>query len=146
MDVLVWVLLAAAVAVVVYALRRVGRRRAVRVRGFRAVAPDRLPPGVPRPREVHWAAVPFEDGSGVKDRPCLVLAANAERVVVAKITTREYPPARPVRLPAGTVDDRRGRVSWVEPANVRVLSVGAFRRRAGAVDGAVWDQVRRRAR
>lgn len=90
---------------------------------------------VPRRGEVWWAEVPFEDGPGSKDRPCLVLAVRGTSVRVAKITTKrhaELPGVLP--LPAGIVDDAAGRQSYLETGELRDVPLPAFRRHAGAVD------------
>ncbi|MEK8143470.1 type II toxin-antitoxin system PemK/MazF family toxin [Streptomyces sp. M10(2022)] len=46
--------------------------------------------GKPRPGEIWWAQVPYEDGPGSKDRPCLVLSVRGSTVVVAKITSKHH--------------------------------------------------------
>ncbi|GAB2447012.1 type II toxin-antitoxin system PemK/MazF family toxin [Streptomyces incanus] len=114
--------------------------------------------GRPRPTEIWWADVPYEDvprvGDGVsggdgasKDRPCLVLAVRGERVTVAKITTRfRDGRAGVIPLPPGSVGDARGRASFLETDELREVPVREFRRRVGVVDPAVWDRVRYLAR
>ncbi|RVU24440.1 type II toxin-antitoxin system PemK/MazF family toxin [Streptomyces antnestii] len=101
----------------------------------------------PRPGEIWWALVPYEDGPGGKDRPCLVLAVRRRRVRVAKITSKYHDErAGVIALPPGSVGDAHGRPSFLEPDELREVPVGDFRRRAGLVDPAVWDQVRHLAR
>ncbi|MEU9337418.1 type II toxin-antitoxin system PemK/MazF family toxin [Streptomyces sp. NPDC048290] len=97
----------------------------------------------PRAGEIWWALVPFEDGPGGKDRPCLVLAVRGRRALVAKITTK-YRDERAgvIALPPGSVGDARGRPSFLETDELRRVPVRDFRRRAGAVDPALWDRVR----
>ncbi|WAX79795.1 type II toxin-antitoxin system PemK/MazF family toxin [Streptomyces sp. KMM 9044] len=114
--------------------------------------------GRPRPAEIWWADVPYEDvpeaGNGVpsgdgasKDRPCLVLAVRGERATVAKITTRfREGRAGVVPLPEGSVGDARGRASFLETDDLREVPVRKFRRRVGVVDPAVWDRVRHLAK
>ncbi|MFJ6383755.1 type II toxin-antitoxin system PemK/MazF family toxin [Kitasatospora sp. NPDC092039] len=100
--------------------------------------------GVPQPREIWWAQVPFEDGPGSKDRPCLVLRVHGRTATVAKITSRhraERPGVLP--LPPGSVGDRQGRTSWLETDELREVPLSAFRRRSGTVDGQVWARARR---
>lgn len=103
--------------------------------------------GRPRPAEIWWANVPFEDGPGAKDRPCLVLAVRGSRATVVKITSKHHE-ERPgvLALPAGTVGDARGRASFLETDELRQVPVREFRRRVGEVDPALWDQVRRLTR
>ncbi|MFH8883835.1 type II toxin-antitoxin system PemK/MazF family toxin [Streptomyces californicus] len=101
----------------------------------------------PRAGEVWWADVPYEDGPGSKDRPCLVLSVRGRgrggTALVAKITSKHHE-ERPgvIALPAGTVGDRQGRQSFLETDELREVRLAAFRRRVGAVDGALWDRVR----
>ncbi|WP_221355880.1 type II toxin-antitoxin system PemK/MazF family toxin [Streptomyces beigongshangae] len=114
--------------------------------------PTRRPPGRsdgagrpprPRPAEIWWANVPFEDGPGAKDRPCLVLSVRGRRAVVAKITTKHHDERDGViALPAGSVGDARGRASFLETEELRGVPVREFRRRVGEVDPRVWEQVR----
>ncbi|MBT2410740.1 type II toxin-antitoxin system PemK/MazF family toxin [Streptomyces sp. ISL-12] len=104
------------------------------------------PPGArvrPRPAEIWWATVPYEERGGGKDRPCLVLSVRGRRAVVAKITTR-YREGRGgvIALPPGSVGDARGRASFLDTGELRKVRVGDFRRRVGVVDPALWDQVR----
>ncbi|MEV6166264.1 type II toxin-antitoxin system PemK/MazF family toxin [Streptomyces sp. NPDC052052] len=98
----------------------------------------------PRPGEIWWAEVPYEDGPGAKDRPCLVLSVRGDSARVAKITSK-YHEGRPgvIALPAGAVGDARGRASFLETDELREVTVRLFRRRVGAVDPGVWEQVRK---
>ncbi|WP_329554659.1 type II toxin-antitoxin system PemK/MazF family toxin [Streptomyces sp. NBC_00696] len=98
----------------------------------------------PRPAEIWWANVPYEDQPGAaKDRPCLVLAVRGRKVTVAKITSRQHEGRGGViPLPAGAVDDAQGRASYLETDELRKVSVSEFRRRVGVVDPVLWDQVR----
>ncbi len=87
--------------------------------------------------------MPFEDGPGAKDRPCLVLVVRGDRVTVVKITSK-YHDERPgvIPLPPGAVGDARGRPSYLETDELRQVRLSDFRRRVGVVDRALWDQVR----
>lgn len=87
--------------------------------------------------------MPYEDGPGAKDRPCLVLTVRGKRVTVAKITSK-YHDERPgvIPLPPGAVGDAQGRPSYLETDELREVSVRDFRRRVGVVEPALWDQVR----
>ncbi|MEW1903079.1 type II toxin-antitoxin system PemK/MazF family toxin [Streptomyces sp. NPDC086147] len=101
----------------------------------------------PKAGEIWWADVPFEDGPGSKDRPCLVLAVRGSGALVAKITSRHHE-ERPgvIALPPGTVGDARGRPSFLETDELRNVPVADFRRRVGETDPALWDRVRHLAR
>ncbi|MZG04758.1 type II toxin-antitoxin system PemK/MazF family toxin, partial [Streptomyces sp. SID5614] len=102
---------------------------------------------VPRAGEVWWADVPYEDGPGSKDRPCLVISVRGRgrgrTALVAKITSKHHE-ERPgvIALPAGAVGDRRGRQSFLETDELREVRIASFRRRVGAVDPGVWERVR----
>ncbi|MER6999895.1 type II toxin-antitoxin system PemK/MazF family toxin [Streptomyces sp. NPDC000410] len=97
----------------------------------------------PRPGEIWWANVPYEDGPGTKDRPCLVLRVHGGEARVVKITSK-YHDERPgvIPLPPGSVGDTHGRPSFLETDELREVRVGDFRRRVGVVDPLLWDQVR----
>ncbi|MFJ8827256.1 type II toxin-antitoxin system PemK/MazF family toxin [Streptomyces sp. NPDC102467] len=133
---LVAVVLLALVATLVDGWGRGSRRRRLRT-GSAAVADG------PRPAEIWWALVPYEDGPGGKDRPCLVLALRGDSALVAKITSRQHE-ERPgvIALPRGAVGDARGRASFLETDELREVPVRDFRRRAGVVDPGLWDRVR----
>ncbi|MEU9847359.1 type II toxin-antitoxin system PemK/MazF family toxin [Streptomyces sp. NPDC047985] len=111
-----------------------------------AAGPGRVPEKGrgPRPGEIWWAEVPYEDGPGVKDRPCLVLRVRGGSALVAKITSKNHG-GRPgvVALPAGAVGDARGRASFLETDELREVAVRVFRRRVGVVDPEVWERVRK---
>ncbi|MFD8303237.1 type II toxin-antitoxin system PemK/MazF family toxin [Streptomyces sp. NPDC059690] len=146
MDTSWWLALAAVVLLALVATLVDGWGRGRRPAGRRTRPPGR--PGErgrqrPRPAEIWWANVPFEDGPGGKDRPCLVLVVHGERATVAKITSK-YHDERPgvIALPPGAVGDRRGRASFLETEELREVPVWEFRRRAGVVDPVLWDQVR----
>lgn len=98
----------------------------------------------PEPQEIWWAEVPFEDGPGSKDRPCLVLRVRGRTATVAKITSKHHA-ERPgvLPLPPGSVGDRQGRASWLETDELREVPLSAFRRRAGTVDRQVWSRAQR---
>ncbi|NUK67752.1 type II toxin-antitoxin system PemK/MazF family toxin [Streptomyces lunaelactis] len=109
----------------------------------RPAGPRRGPEQRPRPGEIWWAEVPYEDGPGSKDRPCLVLTVRGGTVQVAKITSK-YHDERPgvISLPPGTVGDAQGRPSFLETDELRDVGLWEFRRRVGVLDPTVWDQVR----
>ncbi|MER7768203.1 type II toxin-antitoxin system PemK/MazF family toxin [Kitasatospora sp. NPDC096140] len=98
----------------------------------------------PEPQEIWWAEVPFEDGPGAKDRPCLVLRVHGRTATVAKITSKHHA-ERPgvLPLPPGSVGDRQGRASWLETDELREVPLSAFRRRAGTVDRQVWARAQK---
>ncbi|MEU5278893.1 type II toxin-antitoxin system PemK/MazF family toxin [Streptomyces asoensis] len=156
MDTSWWLALAAVIllALVATLVDGWGRGRRPKARGTRP--PGRAtgrPPGRPagkrgraghpRPAEIWWANVPFEDSPEVKDRPCLVLTVRGDRVTVAKITSKYHDErAGVIPLPPGAVGDARGRPSFLETDELRQVPVADFRRRVGVVDPVLWDQVR----
>ncbi|MET0789404.1 MAG: type II toxin-antitoxin system PemK/MazF family toxin [Cellulomonas sp.] len=83
----------------------------------------------PRPGEVWFAQVPFEDGSGSKDRPVLVLSVHDGSFEVARFTSQDRSARRDhVRVPDGIPG--LPKASWL---NLRPLTLHrrAFRRRTG---------------
>ncbi|MFB7834671.1 MULTISPECIES: type II toxin-antitoxin system PemK/MazF family toxin [unclassified Streptomyces] len=113
----------------------------------RPTGPRKAPSRLPRAAEIWWADVPFEDGPGSKDRPCLVLSVRGDSALVAKITSK-YHDERPgvIALPPGAVGDAQGRPSFLETDELREVPVGDFRRKAGTADPVLWDRVRHLAR
>ncbi|WP_405480871.1 type II toxin-antitoxin system PemK/MazF family toxin [Streptomyces sp. NBC_00009] len=146
MDTSWWLALAAVLLLALVATLVDGWGRGHRRRPGGRTRPPRGPrgPGArPQPGEIWWAQVPYEDGPGDKDRPCLVLAVRRRRARVAKITSKYHDErAGVIALPPGTVGDAQGRPSFLETDELREVPVGDFRRRAGVLDPAVWDQVR----
>ncbi|MBD0709872.1 MULTISPECIES: type II toxin-antitoxin system PemK/MazF family toxin [unclassified Streptomyces] len=110
-------------------------------------ASDRASARLPKQGEIWWADVPFEDGPGSKDRPCLVLSLRGDRALVAKITSKHHD-ERPgvIALPPGVVGDARGRASFLETDELREVPVARFRRKAGMADPVLWNRVRHLAR
>ncbi|MDV9187721.1 type II toxin-antitoxin system PemK/MazF family toxin [Streptomyces sp. SR27] len=162
MDTSWWPALAAVVVIALVVALADGRKRSSRRPEGRRPSGRTRPPGrpprapsgprkaparLPRPTEIWWAEVPFEDGPGSKDRPCLVLSLRGDRALVAKITSK-YHDERPgvIALPPGAVGDAQGRPSFLETDELREVPVTDFRRRVGTADPVVWDQVRHLAR
>ncbi|MET9732918.1 type II toxin-antitoxin system PemK/MazF family toxin [Streptomyces sp. NPDC006458] len=144
MDTSWWLALAAVLLLALVAVLVDGRGRR-RPAGRRGRPPGRAGAvsARPRPAEIWWANVPFEDRPGAKDRPCLVLTVRGRRAVVAKITSRFHDArAGVIPLPPGAVGDARGRASFLETDELREVPVCEFRRRVGVVDPVLWDQVR----
>ncbi|MEU6145199.1 type II toxin-antitoxin system PemK/MazF family toxin [Streptomyces sp. NPDC047081] len=147
MDTSWWLALAAVVLLALVATLVDGWGRGRRPAGRRTRPPGR--PGTrggggrPKPAEIWWANVPYEDGPGTKDRPCLVLVVHGERATVAKITSKYHDErAGVIPLPPGAVGDAQGRASFLETDELREVPVWEFRRRVGVVDPVLWDQVR----
>ncbi|MFD8812558.1 type II toxin-antitoxin system PemK/MazF family toxin [Streptomyces sp. NPDC059627] len=148
MDTSWWLALAAVVLLALVATLVDGWGRGHRPRGHRTRPPGyprgtRGPAGRPHPGDIWWANVPYEDGPGAKDRPCLVLAVRGNRATIAKITSKYHDErAGVIPLPPGSVGDAQGRPSFLETDELREIEVWEFRRRVGVVDPVLWDQVR----
>ncbi|MFF0084565.1 type II toxin-antitoxin system PemK/MazF family toxin [Streptomyces canus] len=145
MDTSWWLALAAVVllALVATLVDGWGRGRRPKGRADRVDRPSGRTVVRPRPAEIWWANVPYEDGPGGKDRPCLVLAVHGRRATVAKITSKYHDERSGViPLPPGAVGDAQGRASFLETDELRAVPVGDFRRKVGVVDPVLWDQVR----
>ncbi|MGW2958304.1 type II toxin-antitoxin system PemK/MazF family toxin [Streptomyces sp. NPDC001220] len=148
MDTSWWLALAAVVLLALVATLVDGWGRGHRPRGQRTRPPGhprgtRVQTGRPHPGDIWWANVPYEDGPGAKDRPCLVLAVRGNHATVAKITSKYHDErAGVIPLPPGSVGDAHGRPSFLETDELREVSVWEFRRRVGVVDPVLWDQVR----
>lgn len=107
--------------------------------------PEPAPGSRPRPGQIWFAYVPFEEGHDGKDRPCLVLRCGPRAVEVLKITSqdksrfpRQY---RALRLPG-----EDGRQSWLQLEGPRRIGYDAFRRPVGVSPGDAWDEVSHAAR
>lgn len=100
----------------------------------------------PRPGEVWYALVPFDDGTGAKDRPVLVLRRSRRHVVVARFTSQDKSGRRDhVRAPAGLPGMLVA--GWLD-LTPRTLRPRAFRRCVGDAGEALvaWhDSVREEA-
>lgn len=90
--------------------------------------------------------MPFEDGPGHKDRPCLVLSVHGRSATVVKITSKHHQRPGVLALPPGSVGDREGRASWLETDELREVALTAFRRRVGLVDAPTWARTERAVR
>ena len=83
----------------------------------------------PRPGEVWFALVPFEDRPGAKDRPVLVLSVSGRTCRVAAMTSQDTSARSDrVRVPAGVPG--LAKASWVS-LRPSTLRRSALRRRSG---------------
>lgn len=136
----------AAGAIVGSALRR--RRPAARRPARQVTRPPRRPSrpaaATPRPGEIWWVDVPYEDGTGSKVRPCLVLRTRRGGADVLKITSQHKDGRHDhIRLPTKRWDPRAARDSYLDVTTSIRVRAGAFKRRAGTCDPAVWRGVAR---
>jgi PemK-like, MazF-like toxin of type II toxin-antitoxin system len=133
---LVGALAAAAVGVV----ELIRRQRAPTLR---SEPPDESWLSRPRPGDIWWAEVPYEDGTGAKVRPCLVLRTYQRRVDVLKITSQDRSARRDhIEIVTSTWDPRATHNSYLDLSDPYRLADRAFSRRAGKVDAATWRVVR----
>jgi hypothetical protein len=142
MRVVLWLgLLALAVLVLGWLLWR--RRRPARP-ALRAEPPDESWLSRPRPGEIWWADVPYEDGTGHKIRPCLVLRTHADRVEVLKITSQDQSRRRDhVEIPTRSWDPKATHNSFLDLTDPFGIRDQALQRRAGTIDSTTWRGVRR---
>ncbi|MBW5482276.1 type II toxin-antitoxin system PemK/MazF family toxin [Streptomyces bambusae] len=133
MDTSWWPAVAAVVAVALVVLFFGGRVLRSAPAGRGAVHGPGPPPR-PRAGEIWWTA---------QDRPCVVLSVRGRVARVAPITGK-YHDDRPgvIPLPPGVVGEVHGRPGFVEADRAQEVSVWEFRRRAGVLDPAVWDEVK----
>lgn len=95
----------------------------------------------PQVGKVWWADVPFEDRSGSKDRPCLVVETHGLRAVVLYVTSTDKT-GRPGFVPMPRTGRARGAgTSWVRTDRRFVLDAPRFRRFAGPCPPAVRKAV-----
>ena len=127
------------------------------LRFFRSRRPDglriRYAPrrnGRPDPGEVVWAWVPYEeDPHQGKDRPVLVIACDATRVVALPLTSKDHDHDAEQEARSGRVWmdvgsgpwDRQRRPSEVRLNRVLVLDPATVRREGGALPKPVFDEV-----
>jgi hypothetical protein len=106
--------------------------------------------GRPDPGEVVWAWVPYEDDPHQgKDRPVLVIACDATRVVALPLTSKDHDvdAAQEERAGRFWMDvgsgpwDRERRPSEVRLNRVLVLDPNTVRREGGALPKPVFDRV-----
>ncbi|GIH60728.1 type II toxin-antitoxin system PemK/MazF family toxin [Microbispora siamensis] len=96
----------------------------------------------PRPGEIWWADVPYEDGPGHKVRPCVVLRTYRGGAEVLKITSQDRSDrADHVEIPTRTWDPDADHNSFLDLTGPVRVPVADFQDRAGTLDARVWRQV-----
>jgi hypothetical protein len=115
-----------------------------RAPALRASPPDASWQHRPRPGEIWWATVPYDDGTGSKVRPCLVLRTYRTRVEVLKITSQDQSDrADHIEIPTRAWDRKAEHNSFLDLSDPYQLRDGAFERKAGVIDDRTWTRVRR---
>jgi hypothetical protein len=111
----------------------------------RTVTPPQPPrPGLPAPGEIWWADVPYEDGTGSKVRPCLVVRSGTRGAAVLKITSQDQSRRRGYRrIPTATWDGDADRDSWLDLRHEYPVRINDFRDKAGTTDVGTWKAVSR---
>ena len=125
-------------AVITAAQLRARRRRHV----LWPERPDDSWLGRPEPRQIWWADIAFSDGSGWKNRPCLVIRTYRDHVVVLPITSQDKSHRRDhIEIPTARWDPRAEYDSFLNLAEPRALTDRAFTRVAGLCDDGTWAYV-----
>ncbi|GAA2383012.1 hypothetical protein GCM10010432_46850 [Catellatospora methionotrophica] len=107
--------------------------------------PDAVWAARPHPGEVWWAYVAYEDGSGGKVRPCLVIRTHADHVEALKITSQDKSHRRDhIEIPQTSAWDPRAEYdSFLDLSAPFWVWDDDLRRRAGTVHPWVMAQVYR---
>ena len=99
---------------------------------------------LPRPGEIWWADVPYEDGTGSKIRPCLVLRVHRSGADVLKITSQDKSNRGDhVEIPTSDWDPGAARNSFLDLTDPIRVGRTAFADRAGACDATLWRKVQK---
>ncbi|GAA1309615.1 hypothetical protein Psi02_26960 [Planotetraspora silvatica] len=120
--------------------RQPSRRPAARPRARRPLSrPARTGP---RPGEIWWADVPFEDGPGSKVRPCVVLRTHRDGAEVLKITSQDRRHRHDhVEIPTRTWDHDADHNSFLDLTGPLRVKAASFDNRAGTLDAVIWGKV-----
>lgn len=96
----------------------------------------------PRPGEIWWADVPYEDGPGHKVRPCVVLRTYRGGAEVLKITSQDHSDRDDhVEIPTRTWDPDADHNSFLDLTGPVRVPYADFQDRAGTLDARIWRQV-----
>ena len=103
--------------------------------------PDYFPARLPKPGEMWWADVPFEDVSGSKERPVLVFGVLDDHMEVLKSTSQDrLDRSDHIALPVAGWDPRARHDSCLD-LKLRRLPLRQLRWYMGPVPPPVWQQV-----
>jgi mRNA-degrading endonuclease toxin of MazEF toxin-antitoxin module len=92
--------------------------------------------------EVWWAQVPFEEKSGSKDRPALVVAAGKRQATVLMFTSADKR-GREGFVPVDPRIWRSPRTSYLRLDRQITIPLTSMRRREGVADSRLMDEVTR---
>jgi hypothetical protein len=137
-----WLLLAALfVVVLIVAWRRSSRTKPVPRQPGKPQA-GKPQAGKPQAGEIWWADVPYEDYSGHKVRPCVVLRGRGAYREVLKITSQDQSRRDDhVRIPTKSWDPGADHDSYLDLTGPVKVALAEFDDRAGVLDPAVWRKV-----
>ncbi|MCH6164038.1 collagen-like triple helix repeat-containing protein [Streptomyces marispadix] len=97
----------------------------------------------PAPGDIWFAEVPFDEGTGSKDRPCLVVRTLGSHAEVLKITSVDKSSHRNYARISTTSWGAAGEHdSWLELSPTRKVSYWEFRRFVARCDPRVWREVK----
>jgi hypothetical protein len=102
------------------------------------------PAGGPQPGEIWWADVPYEDGTGSKVRPCVVLRGTSRGAYeILKITSQDQSRRHDhVAIPTKAWDADADHDSYLDLSDPITITTPAFSNRAGTLDTVTWRKVR----
>jgi PemK-like, MazF-like toxin of type II toxin-antitoxin system len=96
----------------------------------------------PRPGEIWWADVPYEDGPGHKVRPCVVLRTYRGGAEVLKITSQDQSQRQDhVEIPTRTWDPDADHNSFLDLTGPLRVPFTSFDDRTGSLDAHIWQRV-----
>jgi hypothetical protein len=97
----------------------------------------------PTPGEIWWADVPYDDGSGSKVRPCVVLRPYRGGFEVLKITSQDQSRRGDhVEIPTRGWDADADHNSFLDLSDPIRVATAAFDDKAGSLDAGVWTKVK----
>jgi hypothetical protein len=103
------------------------------------------PPDGPQPGQIWQADVPFEDGTGSKRRPCVVLEFTGTRYMVLAITSKDKGGRYDtVRIPTSHWDPKARHDSNLKITPALPVDQADFVYHRGWLDSRSWEHVRRR--
>lgn len=97
---------------------------------------------VARAREVWWATIPYSEGSGSKDRPCVVLSTSGRRVAVLMCTSKDKSGQQGYTQMPPHIWGARGKASWIKTDRRITIDREDLRRLQGRLGQHEWTDLR----
>jgi hypothetical protein len=95
-----------------------------------------------RPGDIWWADVPYEDGTGSKVRPCLIVRVRFIGYDVLKITSQDQSRRNDyVQIPTKAWDRNAAKDSYLDLTDP--LRIKAVDNKAGELDPATWSKIKK---